>query len=140
MPKQLPIIMLIDDDLDFIEMNKVILESKGYRVVSAQDPQDAWEKMAREKPAVVITDLMMEALDSGFSFSKQIKNDPRFKDVPIIILTSVNSQYGFDFHPRSSEELAAMSADAFFEKPIPAKAMLEKVEELIARGLTPHSV
>ncbi len=140
MPKQLPIIMLIDDDLDFIEMNKVILESKGYRVVSAQDPQDALEKMGKEKPAVVITDLMMETLDSGFSFSRQIKSDPRFKDVPIIILTSVNSQYGFDFHPRSSEELAAMSADAFFEKPIPVKTMLEKVEELILRSPASQSI
>jgi CheY-like chemotaxis protein len=134
MPKVLPIIMLIDDDPDFIEMNQVILESKGYRVVSARDAGEALEQMAKEKPAVVITDLMMETLDSGFSFSRQIKSDPRFKDVPIIILTSVTSQYGFDFHPRSSEELAAMSADAFFEKPIPVKALLEKVEELLHRS------
>jgi len=108
--------------------------------VSARDPEDAWEQMAKERPAVIITDLVMETLDSGFSLSKQIKCDPRFREVPIIILTSVNSQYGFDFHPRSSEELAAMSADAFFEKPIPAKALVEKVEELLRRSPTIQTI
>ncbi len=125
--------MLIDDDLDFIEMNRVILESKGYRVVCAQDPKEAWEKMGQEKPSLIITDLMMQSLDSGFSFSRQIKQDPRFRDVPIIILTSVNSMYGFDFHPRSSDELSAMYADAFFEKPISPRLMLQKIEDLINR-------
>jgi len=133
MPRQSPVILLIDDDLDFIEMNRVLLESRGYRVLVSQDPQDAWEKINQEKPALIITDLMMQSLDSGFSLSRQIKQDPRFQDIPIIILTSVNSMYGFDFHPRSSEELSAMYADAFFEKPITPKLILQKIEDLIAR-------
>jgi CheY-like chemotaxis protein len=137
MPRSMPLILLIDDDPDFTAMNKLMLESKGYRILCANDPREALKKMAEEKPSLVITDLMMQNLDSGFAFSRQMKEDPQFKDIPVIILTSVNSQHGFDFHPRSPEELSAMHADAFFEKPIVSKAFLKKVEELIKRNSEP---
>ena len=87
--------------------------------------------MSEEKPSLVITDLMMQNLDSGFSFSRQIKEDPGFKDIPIIILTSVSTQRGYDFHPQSTEELTTMHADAFFEKPVPPNELLKKIRELL---------
>jgi CheY-like chemotaxis protein len=64
------------------------------------DPLEALERMAREKPRLVITDLMMKALDTGFSFSRQIKFDPRFRDVPIILVTAALSQRGLAIQPR----------------------------------------
>jgi CheY-like chemotaxis protein len=129
-----PLILLVDDDVDFLEINRHILEPKGYRVACASDPRQALERMVQEKPALVVTDLMMDDLDSGFSFSRQIRQDPRFADVPIIIATAVTSQVGLDFRPRTAEDLAAMSVDAYFDKPIPPKSLLEKVAELLARG------
>ncbi|MFA5863145.1 MAG: response regulator [Phycisphaerae bacterium] len=135
MQKKLPLILLIDDDPDFTAMNKLMLESNGYRILCTHDSREALKKMAEDKPSLVITDLMMQNLDSGFAFSRQMKQDPRFKDIPVIILTSVSSQHGFDFHPRSGEELSAMNADAFFEKPISSKILLKKVEELIKRNI-----
>lgn len=129
-----PLILLIDDDVDFLEINRHILEPKGYRVVCAADPKQAWERMIQEKPDLVITDLMMNNLDSGFSFSRQIKADPCFAAVPVIIATAVTSQVGLDFRPRTSEDLAAMGVEAYFDKPIPPKALLEKIAELLARG------
>jgi len=128
-----PLILLVDDDVDFLEINRHILEPRGYRVACAADPKQAWERMAQEKPALVVTDLMMSDLDAGFSFSRQIKEDPRFSDVPIIIATAVTSQAGMDFRPRTAEDLAAMSVDAYFDKPIPSKALLEKVAELLKK-------
>ena len=128
-----PLILLIDDDEDFLEINRHILEPRGYRVVCCTDPKDAWQRMAREKPALVITDLMMSNLDSGFSFSKQIRQDPRFADVPIIIATAVTSQVGLDFRPRTPEDLKAMCVDAYVDKPIPPKELLAKVAELLAK-------
>jgi len=133
MPKSTPLILLIDDDRDFIEMNRMMLEARGFRTQCAHDPVEAWARLSAEKPDLIITDLMMSNLDAGFAFARQIKSDERFREVPIIILTSVSSQYGFDFHPRTSEELAAMSADAFFEKPTPAKLLIKKVEDLVKR-------
>ena len=129
-----PLVLLVDDDIDFLEINRHILEPKGYRIACASDPKQAWDRMIQEKPALVITDLMMNDLDSGFSFSRQIRQDPRFADVPIIIATAVTSQVGLDFRPRTPEDLAAMCVDAYFDKPIPPKALLEKVAELLAHG------
>ena len=85
----------------------MILERAGYRVVTAAEPQQALAKMAEEKPDLVITDLMMTSLDSGFSFARTIKEDPRYADVPVIISTSVSSAMGLDFRPRSAEETGA---------------------------------
>jgi CheY-like chemotaxis protein len=126
------LILIVDDDYDFLEINRMILERAGYRVVTASEPGQALAKMENEKPDLVITDLMMTSLDSGFSFSRTIKTDPRFTDLPVIISTSVSSALGLDFRPRSTEELAKMNVDAYFDKPLDARRLMAKVAELLA--------
>jgi CheY-like chemotaxis protein len=133
MADEASLILLVDDDFDFLEMNRHVLESKGYRVLCASDPDEALAKMGSDTPAVVITDLMMKTLDSGFLFSRRLKEDRRFKDIPVIIVTAVGSRCGFDFRPRTQEELQAMCADAYFAKPVTPEKLLEKVEELLMR-------
>jgi two-component system sensor histidine kinase ChiS len=126
-------IILVDDDADFREINKNFLEAKSYKVVEFSNPQSALDYMAKEKPDLVITDLMMTNINSGFTFSKEIKNDPRFADTPVIIITAISSRQGFDFAPRGVEELKAMCADAYFDKPIMPEVLLAKVEELLEK-------
>jgi CheY-like chemotaxis protein len=121
----------VDDDPDFLSMNASILASRGYAVVCRSDPRAALADMEGLGPALVVTDLMMQSLDSGFTLAKAIKTDPRFSGVPVIIVTAVASQKGFDFRPRTPEDLAAMHADAFFEKPVSPEALIAKVEELL---------
>jgi len=128
-----PLILLVDDDVDFLEINRLILEPQGYRVRCCSNPDEAWRQMEQEKPNLIITDLMMNNLDAGFSFSQRVKDDPRFRDVPVIIATAVSSEQGFDFRPRTPAELAAMCVDAYFDKPIRPPALLAKVEELLRR-------
>jgi CheY-like chemotaxis protein len=134
MAQSAPLILLVDDDEDFLEINRDILEPGGFRVVCCTGPKEAWERMGQEKPDLVITDLMMNSLDAGFSLSRQIKEDPRFANVPIIVATAVSSQIGLDFRPRTPADLAAMNVDAYFDKPISPKKLIEKVGELLARG------
>jgi len=127
-------VLLVDDDADFLEMEKSIFESRGYEVAAFSDPRTALKALeaARgRRPALVVCDLMMSALDSGFSFARTIKDDPRFSGVPVIIVSAIASQKGFDFHPRTAEDLAAMNADAFFDKPVHPQALLAKAEELL---------
>jgi CheY-like chemotaxis protein len=128
-----PLILLVDDDYDFLEMNRFILEGAGYRVVTATNPPEAMRRIAAETPDLVITDLMMTSVDAGFAFSAQLKDDPRTAQVPVIISTSVSSQLGLDFRPDSEDDLRKMRVDAYFDKPIQAHALLAKVEELLAR-------
>jgi putative two-component system response regulator len=125
------LILVVDDDPDFRAMTQEILEAAGHRVACADDPAVALERMAEAKPDLVVTDLMMKALDSGFSFAQKIKEDPRFRDVPVIVVTAVAARLGLDFTPNGPDDLAAMNADAFFEKPVHPRELLAKVEKLL---------
>jgi len=128
------LILIVDDDYDFLEINRFILEGAGYRVVTATNPAEAAQRVAEAVPDLVITDLMMTSIDAGFAFSAQLKDDPRTAGVPIIISTSVSSQLGLNFRPESDEDLAKMRVDAYFDKPIAAQALLAKVKELLGRA------
>ncbi len=124
-------ILLVDDDPDFLSMNRSILAARGYTVVCRSNPQAALADMESLRPVLVVTDLMMQSLDSGFTLARAIKTDPRFSAVPVIIVTAVASQKGYDFRPHSEADLRAMHADAFFEKPVAPDALISKVEELL---------
>ena len=128
------LILIVDDDYDFLEINRFILEGAGYRVTTATNPVEALKRVDEEVPDLVITDLMMTSIDAGFAFSAQLKGDARTAAVPIIISTSVSSQLGLNLRPESDEDLVKMRVDAYFDKPIPAAALLAKVEELLGRA------
>jgi CheY-like chemotaxis protein len=128
------LILIVDDDYDFLEMNRFILENAGYRVATATNPDEAARRIDDETPALVITDLMMTSVDAGFAFSARLREDPRTAGVPIIISTSVSSQLGLNFRPESDDDLAKMHVDAYFDKPIDGEALLAKVAELLARA------
>ena len=66
-------ILLTDDDIDFLEMHSVVLQNKGYEVITAQSSKECLEKLENIKPDAVVLDVMMEKFDSGFTTSKQIK-------------------------------------------------------------------
>lgn len=128
------LILIVDDDPDFLETYKQVLESKGYAVSCCLNAEEAGEKLTKERPGLVITDLMMSSLDSGFSLSRIIKEDKRFRHIPVIIVTGVEGQRGFDFSPRTPDELKAMNADAYFTKPVAPDILISKVEELLHRN------
>ena len=123
-------VVLIDDDQDFLEMNRQMLEENGYKVSCFEDTAGAMSRMRERKPDLVITDLMMTGMDSGFRISAEIKKDPMLKDVPVIIVTAASSRRGFDFKPHSKEELRSINADAYFDKPVSRPEFLAKVREL----------
>ena len=137
MTQQVPLVMLVDDNVAFLDVVEPLIQTRGYRVVCCTGPTEALEKMQAERPHVVITDVMMTALDSGFSFARRIKEDPRFAGVSVIIVTAMSSRRGFDFAPRTPEELTAMHADAYLNKPVDPEVLLGKIEEVLARAGIP---
>ncbi len=129
-----PKILIVDDDLDFIEINRIHLESRGYEVKSASSAREGWKMLEKERPDLIIMDLMMENLDSGTALSRKIKEDPRYASVPILMLTSISRDTGMDFTPRRAEDLRELRVEDFHPKPIKAKALLERVEKLLERS------
>lgn len=126
-----PKILIIDDDLDFIEISRISLEGKGYQVRSASDGKEGWKRVEKERPDLIIMDLMMEKLDAGMALSQKIKSHPRYASIPILMLTSISRDTGMDFAPRTAEDLKKLKVDDFHTKPIKAKTLLEKVEKLL---------
>jgi two-component system, OmpR family, alkaline phosphatase synthesis response regulator PhoP len=128
-----PKILIVDDDPDFIEIGKLSLEGKGYRVLSASTGKEGWEMVEKETPDLIILDLMMEDLDAGMALSGKVKSHPRYQAIPILMLTSISRETGMDFTPRTEEDLKKLRVDDFHSKPIKPRLLLEKVETLLRR-------
>ena len=121
-------ILLIDDDEDFVDINRTILELK-YDIEVAYTCQSGLDKFKSGSFDLVVLDLMMEDRDSGFSFSYAAKSDPNLKDIPILLLTSAPKVTGFDFDLERDKDW--LKVDDFAEKPLDAKTLLSKVEKLL---------
>ena len=90
-------ILIIDDDIDLVEAMRLTLENADFEVIDAQDGQKGLEKIEKEKPDLVLLDVMMETQDEGFHIAYQIRNNEETSDLPIIMLTAVGSETGFSF-------------------------------------------
>jgi DNA-binding response OmpR family regulator len=126
-------VLLVDDDIDLIEQNKMLLESKGYDVVTAENVKDAWETFQREKPDAAVLDLIMEEHDSGFVLAHKIKRDAYGKTIPVFLLTSATYVTGMKFGVSSSEEQEWINCDAWFNKPINIDELSNKLEECLEK-------
>ncbi len=122
-------ILLVDDDMDFLEMHKAVLKNHGYDVLTASSGHEGLEKVRAEMPDLIILDLMMEKYDSGFSFSKEIKTDPLFKKIPILMVTAVAEATGYRFSLK--EDGYWMKTDDLLDKPVMPDVLLNRVEKLL---------
>jgi len=122
MPKK---IMIIDDDIDLVEAMRITLENDNYEVVDAQDGQKGLEILKREKPDLLILDVMMDTLDEGFHLAYQIRKDEQIKDIPILMITAVGAQTGFKFDKHDDEEF--LPVNEFIEKPVNPQILLDTV-------------
>ncbi len=116
-------ILIVDDEKDLIETLSFRLNSNGYEVISAYDGQAGLDKAKKEKPDLIVLDLMLPKMD-GYKVCGLLKKDVRYSGIPIIIFTA-----------RALEEDRKLGievgADAFVTKPFEPKALLAKIEELL---------
>ena len=122
MPKK---IMIIDDDIDLVEAMRITLESDDYEVIDAQEGQKGLEILKKERPDLLILDVMMGTLDEGFHLAYQIRNDDELKGIPILMITAVGAQTGFDFDMHRDEDF--LPVNEFIEKPVNPRVLLDTV-------------
>jgi len=127
-----PTILVIDDDPDFVWVMKALLETKQYKVSVAYNPDEGFAKMEEEIPDAVILDIMMGKGAEGFVFARKMRKDPRFDNTPILMLTSMRQQTGFDF-PGERIHPKFLPVDEYIEKGIEPQALLEKIEQQLAK-------
>jgi len=124
-------ILIIDDNPDFLFTTETFLKRNGHTTITAEDGKKGIELAEKEHPDLVLLDVMMETLFSGFEVCKQIRSDPRLKDIPIIGISGMADELGVPFEKDRDKEY--FSPDAFFEKPVDKAKLLEKITELLAR-------
>jgi len=125
-------ILIVDDDVDLTKALKVTLESRKYTVVTAADRAEGMEKAQAQKPDLFILDVMMGTWQDGFEMSRELKKDPRFKDTPILILTSIGERTGMEFKSTAGDP-NWLPVEGFMEKPVEPEALLAEVERLLAK-------
>jgi CheY-like chemotaxis protein len=125
-------ILIVDDDPDLQEGQKVFLESQGYEVITAGGMEEGLEVLKSTTPDLILVDLMMEHYDAGFVFCAKVRENPGLAELPIIMQTSARDKLGFT--PDSYDEKARswMKADQILSKPVPPGDLLKTIEQYLA--------
>ena len=119
-------ILLIDDDADFVESTKTVLESKPYEVIIAYEGNEGLRKAREEKPDLILLDIIMPVKD-GFTAAEQFKEDPQLNKIPVLMLTSFSSRYGETNIPVSRG--FTLEAEDYIDKPVTPEELLARVEK-----------
>ena len=125
-------ILIVEDDPDFTKALKVTLESEQYTVDTAADRTEGMEKIRNDKPDLVILDVMMSTWSDGFEMSRELKKDPQYKNIPILILTAVKDRTGIGFKSTAGDPVW-LPVDGFLDKPVEPQFLLAEVEKLISK-------
>lgn len=128
---KIPKVLLIDDDPDFVEATRIVLESKPYEVIVSYDGDDGLRKAREESPDLIILDVIMPGKD-GFFTAEQLKKDTGLKNIPVIMLTSY-AEKGGDSSIAVSGGLA-METEDYIDKPVSPEELLKKVEKYLKRA------
>ena len=125
-------ILIIDDDVDFVDLNKAVLENNGFEVETAFSGREGLDKVQFDAPDLILLDLMLEKHDTGFSFAKSIKADPRYKDIPIMMISAVAGETGYDF--TQDQDGYWMKTDDFVSKPVEPEELVKRINALIEKA------
>jgi CheY-like chemotaxis protein len=120
-------ILVVEDVPNVLELLEVTLRYKGYFVLTARNGQEALEVLKKQKPALVITDILMPKLD-GYAFVYQMRTTTETNDIPVIFLSATYVT------PEDRTFAMNLGAARFIEKPIDTEEFLLTVAELIASG------
>jgi DNA-binding response OmpR family regulator len=126
-------ILIVDDDKDLLIAIQAILENKNYLVVTANNKIEGWEKIRSEKPDLAILDVMMDTSHEGFDMAREIKKDEEFKDLPILMLTSISDVTGVNFRAAAADP-DWLPADDYIDKPVEPEELLEQVDNLLSNS------
>ena len=125
-------IIIIDDNKDYLVSMETFLKRKGFEVITACDGQTAMDLIYKEKPGIILLDVMMESLFSGFEIWRRLKTEPELNKIQIICVSGMADELGLRMDD-ATKDYEYFDPDAFFEKPVDREAVLKKIYELLNR-------
>ena len=120
-------ILIVDDDVEYTESNKELLEANGYRVLVAHNGHAGLELAKKETPDLMILDVMMATNTEGFEVSRKIPETPELKNMPVLMVTGIRREMKLPFAFEPDETWLPVSS--LFEKPIEPAVLLEEIKK-----------
>jgi two-component system alkaline phosphatase synthesis response regulator PhoP len=121
-------ILVVDDEIYIVHILDFSLGMEGYEVVTALDGEQALERVASEKPDLIVLDIMMPKLD-GYEVCRAVKSNPATRTIPVILLSAkgrnVDQKMGFD-----------VGADDYITKPFSPRKLVERINQLLGQAIS----
>ena len=125
-------VLIIDDDPDIVAAEKLILESRGFNVLTASNGKEGLNALKNHEVDIILLDVMMDTDDEGFQLSYQLKSDPKTAKIPILIVTSVSKVTGIPYSPKTDDYY--LPVEDYIEKPVQPKELLRRIEALLEKA------
>jgi len=139
-------IFIVDDEVDIVTFLSAVLEEHGYTSLSAKDGVEGLEILRKEKPDLVLLDLMMPK-KSGITMFQELRGDPTMRDIPVVIVTGVSEVTGVDFRnfmykqPLRDEKKFVETTgltkytvpDGYIEKPVEPDELIKVIKEALKK-------
>ncbi len=120
-------ILVVEDVPNVLELLEVTLRFKGYPVATARNGQEALDAIVRERPALIITDILMPKMD-GYALAHNVRKDPRTRQIPIVFLSATYVT------PEDKKFALSLGAVRFLEKPVDTEDFLLTIAEILTMG------
>jgi DNA-binding response OmpR family regulator len=120
-------LLVVEDIPDILSLLDATLKFKGFRVVTARNGEEALEAIQKERPALIITDILMPRMD-GFSLVHRLRINPETRDIPVIFLTATYVA------PEDKSFALHIGVTHFIEKPVDLESFLPTIERLLQQG------
>ncbi len=124
-------ILIVDDDPDFTVVLKTVLEGESYVVDTAPGRAEGMGKIQADKPDLLLLDVMMSTWSDGFEMARDLKKNPEYKDLPIIMLTGVEERTGIGFKSTAGDP-EWLPVDGFLDKPVEPSVLLAEVKKVLS--------
>lgn len=119
-------ILIVEDVPNVLELLEVTLRFKGYAVVTAKNGEEALEVVEKEKPSLIVTDILMPKLD-GYAFVQKLRLNPETRPIPVVFLSATYVT------PEDKDFALSLGAARFMEKPIDTEDFLLTIAELVTQ-------
>lgn len=120
-------ILLVDDDHEFVQSTRDLLESEGYDVIAAYDGESGLQTAIREKPDLMLLDVMMASNTEGFEVSRKIPQTPELANMPVIMVTGVRRALSLPFAFEPDETW--LPVKDVLDKPVAPKLLLDSIRK-----------
>lgn len=119
-------ILVVEDIPNVLDLLEITLKFRGYQVLTARNGQEALDRIKEERPALIITDILMPTMD-GFTFVQRLRTEPKTFDIPVIFLSATY------ISPEDKAFAMSLGASNFIEKPIDTEEFLLTIAELLTK-------